>query len=120
MAGGGGHEPGGAGDPLGGMVTGVDMSSNRPSGLPQHGDEAAGGFAGIASALRGPGYHSGASAGPLAGPAAELMQGGIIQQRCELGRMGHGQRLQLESLSRPAALKVNHPSTVAAGQQFTG
>jgi hypothetical protein len=42
------------------------------------------------------------------------MQGGIIQQRRELGRMSHGQGLQIEPLRRPAALKVNHPSTIAA------
>ena len=34
MAGGGGHEPGGAGDPLGGMVAGMDMSDDRPSVVP--------------------------------------------------------------------------------------
>ena len=48
------------------------------------------------------------------------MQGGIIQQRRELGRVGHGQRLQIEPLGRPATLKVNHPPTIAAGQRLTG
>jgi hypothetical protein len=52
--------------------------------------------------------------------ASELMQGGIIQQRRELGRMSHSQGLQIEPLRWPAALEVNHPPTIAADQQFTG
>ena len=68
MDGGGGHELGRTGDPLGGTVAGVDMSNDRPSVSPQHGDEAAGGFAGIAPALRGPGSTQATSAGPAAGP----------------------------------------------------
>ena len=48
------------------------------------------------------------------------MQGGVIQQRHELSRMGHGQELQVEALGRPAALKVHHPPTITAGQRLTG
>jgi hypothetical protein len=34
--------------------------------------------------------------------------------------MRHGQGLQIEPLGRPAALKVNHLPTIAAGQRLTG
>ena len=43
------------------------------------------------------------------------MQGDIVQQRREFGGMGHGKRLKGKSLGLPAAVKVDHPSTIAAG-----
>ena len=48
--------------------------------------------------------------------AGELMQGGIIQQRRELGSVDYGKWLKVKPLSRPAPVKVDHPSTIAAGQ----
>jgi hypothetical protein len=44
------------------------------------------------------------------------MQSGIVQQRREFGSVGHGKWLKVKSLSRPAPVKVDHPSTIAAGQ----
>jgi hypothetical protein len=35
--------------------------------------------------------------------AGELMPGGIVEQRREFGRVGHGRRLKVKSLSRPAS-----------------
>ena len=48
------------------------------------------------------------------------MQGSVIEQRREFGRMSHGQGLQIEPLRGPATLEVNHPPTIAAGQRLTG
>ncbi len=42
------------------------------------------------------------------------MQGRIVQQRREFGGVGHGQRLKLKPLSKPASVKVDHLSTIAA------
>jgi len=42
------------------------------------------------------------------------MQGGIIQQRRELGSVDYGKWLKVKPLSRPAPVKVDHPSTIAA------
>jgi hypothetical protein len=71
---------------------------------------------------RGPGSPSCPAAGRPSGErraAGELMQGGIIEQRREPGRMRHGQGLQIEPPGRPAALQVHHPPTIAAGQRLT-
>jgi hypothetical protein len=43
------------------------------------------------------------------------MQRGIVQQRREFGSVGHGKWLKVKALSRPAPVKVDHPSTIAAG-----
>lgn len=40
-------------------MTGMDVGYDRPPGLLQHGDEAARGFPGIATALRGPDHDPG-------------------------------------------------------------
>ena len=42
------------------------------------------------------------------------MQGGIIQQRREFESMSHGKRLKVKPLGRPAAVKIDHPSTITA------
>ena len=44
------------------------------------------------------------------------MQTAVIQQRCEFGGMSRGQRFQAEPVSTPAAVKVDHPLTIAADQ----
>jgi hypothetical protein len=44
------------------------------------------------------------------------MQGGIVQQWREFGGVGHGQRLEVKPLSRPAEVQVDHSSTIAAGR----
>jgi hypothetical protein len=43
------------------------------------------------------------------------VQGGIVKQRREFGGVSHGKWLKVKSLSRPAPVKVDHPSTIAAG-----
>jgi hypothetical protein len=44
------------------------------------------------------------------------VQGRIVQQWRELGGVGHGQRLKVQPLRRPAEVKVDHSSTITAGQ----
>jgi hypothetical protein len=44
------------------------------------------------------------------------LQGRVVQQRREFGGVGYAQRLKINSLNRPASVKVDHPPTITTAE----